>query len=668
MEKIFLAVLNMSLTASFVIAVIMLARLLLKNAPKSISYALWAVAGFRLVFPFTLESMFSLLPFKAAPIPSDIAMQAVPRIDSGIGVVDNFISASLPAATPMASANPLQLWLFIGSCVWLAGLAVMVVYSIVSIILLKRRLRGAVCVEGNLYEAQNLKTPFVIGLFKPKIYIPAGLSEEEHGYIVLHERTHIRRRDHAVKMFAYIVLCLHWFNPLAWAAFVLMGADMEMSCDECVMKELGVDIKNAYSLSLVRVAAGRKIINGSPLAFGEGGMKERVKNVLNFKKPSRVVIIAAVALAAVLSVGFAVSRAGVPSEPPRITVTAERVEIFSVVGKNEWNGRVYDRPDNFEIQRERIFNRDMPYVKNGAKISISFGSHKPNSIELSEIILNENGTARWRTDEHAKTYDVSFLPFSGTGTFKVEPNFATSLSSFSGDYAPGNTIKGYKMTCRWGNNECEYAFVILGDAAVIMVVEETAQAEAADSPKMMTLDDVRELSRKFGADLSPEDLDEFSSSYSNIDGIKEWHYPVEGNKWRLEVVVNILEGEEVMTSCALNPVGYEFRPQSRIDIRYDAVDEYIDYVEAYDGSQTQLSDEERYAAHAAALEYYKTTGLSSSEVTYIEDATEYVGAVIVSRVKGKLAGFYTMGNKGVQRHIVLTQTDDGGWEVINEGY
>lgn len=249
-----------------------------------------------------------MLPFNSTPIPQDIAVQAVPRIDSGITVVDKAVSAALPAATPVTSINPLQIWIFIGTCIWLFGIALMLIYSFVSIVVLKRRLCCAVLIEGNLYEAHNLKTPLVIGIFKPKIYIPAGLTDEEHCFIVLHEQTHIRRHDHAVKMFAYLVLCLHWFNPLVWAAFVLMGADMEMSCDECVIRKLGGEIKSAYSLSLVRVASGRKILNGSPLAFGEGGMKERIKNVLNFKKPSRVIITLAIVLVTVMSAGFAVNR------------------------------------------------------------------------------------------------------------------------------------------------------------------------------------------------------------------------------------------------------------------------------------------------------------------------------------------------------------------------
>ena len=308
MEKIFLDILNMSLTASFVIIVIIAARLLLKKAPKSISYALWAVVGFRLIFSFNLESVFSLLPFKAEPIPADIALQAIPRINSGIAAIDNAISVLLPAATPAASANPLQIWVGIGSYVWFFGMAAMLIISLVSLVLLKHRLFGARFIAGNIFEAAKLKTPFVIGLFKPKIYLPPGLFGDERRYIILHEQTHIRRYDHIVKMLAFLVLCLHWFNPLVWVAFLLMGADMEMSCDERVIKELGREIKNDYSLSLVRMAAGHKILNGSPLAFGEGTMKQRIKNVLNFKKPSRIIIIATLTLVIILTIGFAVSK------------------------------------------------------------------------------------------------------------------------------------------------------------------------------------------------------------------------------------------------------------------------------------------------------------------------------------------------------------------------
>lgn len=351
MDRGFITILNMSLTGAFVIAAICLARLPLKKAPKVISYCLWAVAGFRLVFPFSIESVLSLIPFNARTIPTDIATQAVPRINSGITVLNNTVSRVLPAAAPGASANPLQIWTTVGAAVWLAGAAAMLLYGAASFILLKRKMRGAVCAEANVYEAENIKSPFVLGFFKPRIYLPAGLTERE--YVLLHERTHIRRRDHIVKLAAYVVLCLHWFNPLAWLAFLLMGADMEMSCDERVLKEAGGKVD--YSLSLLSLSTERRSIAGSPLAFGEGGVKERVKNVLKFKKHSRIIIILAVALAAALGVGFAVSRASRDREPLiEMTITdKENPAFWFTEMKLNWGDRVYHVASMRDPQRGR---------------------------------------------------------------------------------------------------------------------------------------------------------------------------------------------------------------------------------------------------------------------------------------------------------------------------
>ncbi|MHB8061791.1 MAG: DUF5301 domain-containing protein [Ruminiclostridium sp.] len=335
MEDLFLSVLNMSLTASYVIAAVMLVRLFLKKAPKAISYALWAVAGFRLVFPFSFESVFSLLPFKSAPIPADISMQPIPRVDSGIRVVDNVVSSVFSAGAPTASVNPLQLWLAAGAYLWLAGIAVMLVYSVVSIVLLKRRLNGAMLIEDNIYKADNLKTPFVLGLFRPEIYVPAGLSDEEYRYIILHERTHIRRHDHVVKYLAYFILCLHWFNPLVWAAFLLMSADMEMSCDERVLKEMGSETKKAYSMSLLSLAAERRIIGGSPLAFGEGNIKGRIKNILNFKRPAfwvMILSVAAVILAVVCLLTNPVKRLELPDAAAVLSMEMEQFNVRESLG------------------------------------------------------------------------------------------------------------------------------------------------------------------------------------------------------------------------------------------------------------------------------------------------------------------------------------------------
>ncbi|MFJ5717429.1 M56 family metallopeptidase [Neobacillus sp. NPDC093127] len=305
MSELFLTALNMSLTASYVILFVILIRIPLKKAPKFISYALWGVVAFRLIIPFSFESMFSLMPrnTNTVPIPHDIIYQETPQINSGIEVIDSFVSGFLPAQSIGASVNPLQIYTEIGAYIWVLGIIALLVYSLVSILILKRQLKSAQLIEKNIFEAKNLKTPFVLGLIRPKIYLPVGLNVEERGFILLHEQTHIHRKDHIIKILAFLILSIHWFNPLVWIAFKLMSTDMELSCDEQVLKEMNEDIKKPYANSLLSLATRKHIFNGSPLAFGEGNVKERIKNVLNYRKSPFWVI--AVSMITVMIVGIA---------------------------------------------------------------------------------------------------------------------------------------------------------------------------------------------------------------------------------------------------------------------------------------------------------------------------------------------------------------------------
>ncbi len=307
MIDLFIGILNMSLKASYVILFVILVRLLLKKAPKFISYLLWSVVAFRLLIPFSFESFLSILPksMNTNPIPLDIVYQKAPQINSGLKPVDIFVNTSLPAPEAGASVNPMQIIMLIGSYLWILGIAALLIYSIVSVIRLKRQLKEAQLVDDNIFEANNLKTPFVLGIVKPKIYLPTGLKAEERAYIILHEQTHIRRTDHVIKLLAFLVLSIHWFNPLVWIAFVLMSKDMELSCDEHVLKEMEEDVKKPYASSLLSLAMGGHRINGSPLAFGEGNVKARIKNVLNYKRPSFWMISISIILAAVVVVGLA---------------------------------------------------------------------------------------------------------------------------------------------------------------------------------------------------------------------------------------------------------------------------------------------------------------------------------------------------------------------------
>lgn len=310
MDKVFLQVLNMSLTASVVILCVMAVRLLLKRAPKIFSYALWAVVLFRLLCPVSLSSPVSLLEIfrpqvtETAGVASNVSyFPAVPASQqSGHTFAEApGQGASQPSqAEPENGDRPVSV-LTIAGFVWLAGAAAMVAYSMAKYLRLRWKLVGAVHYRENTYLADHMESPFVLGILRPRVYLPSSTAVEERRYIIAHERHHIRRGDHIVKLLAYGALCVHWFNPLVWAAFLLAGKDMEMSCDEAVIRKLGGHIRADYSASLLRLSTGFSSISGTPLAFGEGDTKGRVLNMAKWKKPKLwVCIICAVVCIAVL--------------------------------------------------------------------------------------------------------------------------------------------------------------------------------------------------------------------------------------------------------------------------------------------------------------------------------------------------------------------------------
>ena len=281
MHDIFIQLLNMSYQSGIVICFIILARFLLKmiKAPKKYAYYLWGVAFIRMICPVSFETVLSLLPKKTKPISQTILYEQIPQIHTGSSVIDNTVNHVLPAAQPMASINPMKILILLAQSIWLAGLILLLIYSAVSYIRLKYRLVGAVKFEDTIYLVDHLETPFILGIMKPRIYMPSNLDSIEMEYILQHERTHLKRRDHIIKVIAFLTVSIHWFNPLAWVAFVLGCKDMEMSCDEYVMKTTKEDIRKEYSASLLSLSVGGRTLSGTPLAFGEGSTKERIKNV-----------------------------------------------------------------------------------------------------------------------------------------------------------------------------------------------------------------------------------------------------------------------------------------------------------------------------------------------------------------------------------------------------
>lgn len=306
MDKVFLDILNLSITASYVIICILLIRLPMKKLPKIFSYSLWIVAGVRLVLPFSLKGAFSLFPknMNTKPIPGDIMLKAIPRVDTGNKAIDNMVAELLPKSNVTASVNPLQIYIMMGAIIWLLGMGLLFGYAIFSLVRLKRKLRFAIEIEKGIYEKEGLTTAFVLGMIKPAIYLPTGLSEEEKKFILLHERTHIRRKDMFVKFLAFCILCLHWFNPLVWIAFYEMTKDMELSCDERVLKEMGGKGKKEYASSLLNLASHSHLSTHSPLAFSEGSVKTRIRNVLKYSKPKWFFVGVSLLVCVVVAIGL----------------------------------------------------------------------------------------------------------------------------------------------------------------------------------------------------------------------------------------------------------------------------------------------------------------------------------------------------------------------------
>ncbi len=319
MVSIFMQILDMTKIASIVIVVVLLSRLLLKKAPKVISYALWEVVLFRLLCPLSLEVPVSILPditpteesYTLADIPItpvaavEAAYQAVvDAINGGLGV--QHIQTELPVAdgsnVSVVISTWWEVWILFGQYVWLVGILGMMLYAVVSYIRLRRKLITASPLRDNIYLADEITSPFVMGLIRPKIYLPSVMAEQEQSYIILHEQHHIRRLDHIWKALAFAALCIHWFNPLVWLAFIMAGKDMEMSCDEAVVKKMGDGVLADYTASLLSLATGKHIIAGMPLAFGEGDTKGRIRNLANWKKPAIWVILVAVIVCVVLAV------------------------------------------------------------------------------------------------------------------------------------------------------------------------------------------------------------------------------------------------------------------------------------------------------------------------------------------------------------------------------
>lgn len=295
----------MSISASWIVLAVLLLRLLLKKAPKWINGILWGIVGLRLIMPFSFESIFSLIP--SSETISKAPDSPRPHFESGVTIIDNQVNDYLGEHYYEVVTRPTGHFADITTIlaiVWIVGIVLLLAYTIISYSRVKNKIGTAVLLRDNIYQSENVISPFVLGIIKPKIYLPFNMNEQDMEHVIAHEQAHINRKDHWWKPLGFLILTLHWFNPLMWLGYVLLCRDIELACDEKVIKELNTEQKADYSQALLNCSVNRRMIAACPLAFGEVGVKDRVKSILNYKKPAFGIIVVAIIASIAVAVCF----------------------------------------------------------------------------------------------------------------------------------------------------------------------------------------------------------------------------------------------------------------------------------------------------------------------------------------------------------------------------
>ena len=370
MDTAFIKVLNMSISASWLVLAVLALRFALKKSPKWISVALWALVAVRLICPVSIESALSLIPSRET-IPETIIYAQTPAIDSGVDVIDQAVNNSVMESLmpmPGASVNPIQIHLFLQEIVWCLGMGVMLLWALISYLRLKKKVAASIDVGNRVYICDYIHTPFILGMINPRIYLPSDLEADSASYVLAHERSHIARKDHWWKPFGYLLLAVHWFNPVLWLAYILLCRDIELACDEKVIRDMDAPRKKAYSEALLNCSMNRRMIAACPLAFGEVGVKERVKTVLNYKKPAFWIIVFAVAVLIFTAVCFLTDPVKEETATYRVEevvyrnpaisyyMTEEKAPQFQITGENTLRVREQgmDWMDFGEFQKIRL--------------------------------------------------------------------------------------------------------------------------------------------------------------------------------------------------------------------------------------------------------------------------------------------------------------------------
>ena len=384
MEALFIKIVNMSIAASWLILVVMVLRLLLKKAPKAISCVLWGMVALRLILPFSFESVMSLIP-SAETVPEQTVNQVtLTEINSGFTVIDTPVNEYLTSyneelidCTVIPQGETVNSTLGTLSVIWLSGICALLLYSFISYGVLRYRVRASINIKDNIYVCDDINSPFILGTLKPRIYVPSGLTEQQMHHVISHENAHIKRLDFLWKPLGFTLLAVHWFNPLVWGGYVLLCRDIEFACDEKVIKQMHDGEVKEYSKTLLYCSVPRKMILACPVAFGEVGVKQRIKTVLSYKKPVFWVILAAVIICIATAVFFLTNppsdkvndgggASGVDSEETNERLSSDKIYVNRAADE-ESIGLQFRVGDRIRIYYDGIIQELYPAIIPGVK-------------------------------------------------------------------------------------------------------------------------------------------------------------------------------------------------------------------------------------------------------------------------------------------------------------
>ena len=668
LDKLFMTILDLTKTGSIVILAVIAVRFLLKKAPKVISYALWAVVLFRLLCPVTLELPVSAMPeipsVQESYVFSDIQISPGSADEAAYKAIDNRFTAikgtenqMVPIAKPDSVGKTVYVhmkWtditVIFGKYVWMLGVAAMVVYSIVSYARLRRRMAVKIPLGDGVYLADEISFPFVIGILKPKIYLPSTMGEQERVFVLAHERHHIRRLDPLWKALAFLALTLHWFNPLVWVAFILAGKDMEMSCDEAVIRRMGEQTCADYAQSLATLATGRRTFTGMPLAFAEGDPKSRIRNLANWKKPAVRTVVMAVGISVILAASLLVDpvRAVTPDAGSQTGNTLPQTP------EDPGNSLIHYDPDRqIYIASENIYMdyyvgiTQIPnilidiYSKeyiDPAKISVAFPVGLPFEVYISqnEVLHQPGSMSIHETNTKTLPYYV-YSAYRGADNDRIKEDFLA--------LKPEDMPEFYCYTIRVAlSNILELDAPVTLEKMEIILEDKAYEAKFGRVrlfPEEMFPTDAQSVISSSGAygngvqlyndgvvqlhvlewESAPEDLTITGLRMLNeeaeiLDATVWMKYTTTSyeSKWDDEIPIHIKKGEYVrivvmvkdeLTEKLLNQVHL----QTIVEFTKDATGEKVCYVDTYLGS-AERNYHEHYAIIFEGLDlepYYKET-------------------------------------------------------------